>query len=96
MTTMQLSVLEQVDMALDEIQRVRERVMAQPSSVERSIRLAQLDDDEARWWAVLFERSRTRVYWRAALAAHERARQSAWMWRQRATKQETCDAGGVP
>lgn len=94
MTTTQISLLARVDDALDEIQRMRERIMVQKSSADRFARLAELADGEARWWLLLFERSRSRVYWRAALAAHEHARQSARKWRRAADAQRIRDAGG--
>jgi D-serine deaminase-like pyridoxal phosphate-dependent protein len=95
MTTTQISVLVRVDEALDEIQRLRERIVVQASSAERSAGLAQLADSEARWWSVLVEQSRTRVHWRAALSAREYARQSALSWRRRAVMQRAREAGGA-
>jgi hypothetical protein len=93
-TTTQIPVLAQVDEALDEIQRLRERIMAQPSSADRFARLAELAESEALWWLLLFEHSRTRVHWRAALSAHEHARQSARRWRLDAAARRSHDAGG--
>ncbi len=81
------SQIEQLDAALDGVHRAREQVMTQPSSVERSLRLAALADVEASWWEVLSEHSRTRVHWRAALVAREHALQAARRWRQRVTVQ---------
>jgi hypothetical protein len=95
MTTTQISVLARVDEALDEIQRLRERIMVQPSSAERFARLAELADSEARWWLLLFEHSRTRVYWRAALSAHEHARQGARKWQRDAAAERTHSAGSA-
>jgi hypothetical protein len=78
----QSSRIEQVDVALDEIQHARDQVMAQPSSAERALQLAKLADVEASWWEALSERSRTRVHWRAALVAREYAQHAARHWRQ--------------
>jgi hypothetical protein len=75
---------EQVAAALDAVVRKRERLMVLPDSQWRCAQLAELAEIEACWWQVLFEHARIRVYWRAALAAHEAARQSARMWRRRA------------
>lgn len=88
-------VLAQVDAALDEIQRLRERVMVQQPSTGRFVRLAELSESEAGWWLLLFERSRTRVYWRAALSAHEHARASARQWRRHAIAHHAPDVSRV-
>jgi hypothetical protein len=95
MTTTQISVLTRVDEALDEIQRLRERIVIQASSAESFARLAELADSEAHWWSMLIEQSRTRVYWRAALSAREHARQTALGWRRRAAVQRAREAGGA-
>jgi hypothetical protein len=96
MTTTQNSVLTRVDEALDEIQRLRERIVMPASSAERFARLAELADSEAHWWSMLVEQSRTRVHWRAALSAREHARQTALGWRRRAAVQRAREAGGAP
>lgn len=95
MTTTQISVLARVDEALDEIQRLRERIVVQASSADRFARLAELADSEVRWWSMLVEQSRTRVHWRAALSAREHARQTALSWRRRAAMQRAQEAGGA-
>lgn len=87
MSAHEIPVNEQVDVALDDIQRERERVTVRPDSCWRSTRLAELAEMEACWWAVLFEHARIRVHWRAALVAHEAARRSAKAWRRRAANQ---------
>ncbi|MDQ4039132.1 MAG: hypothetical protein M3313_12495, partial [Actinomycetota bacterium] len=74
-----------VDAALDRLQQHRERILAEAPGPVRSTRMAELYEQEARCWSVLFEHTRTRVYWRAALAAEVHARQSARHWRRRAT-----------
>ena len=79
---------EQVDGALDEILQARVVAVALPASAERSQQLAELADVEAAWWEELSERSRTRVYWRAALTAREHAQHTARHWRDRAAAQQ--------
>ncbi len=81
-----------IDEALDQVQRHRERVLAEAPGVERSTRIAALYEREACLWSALFEFTRTRVYWRAALAAEIRARQLAWQWRRHAI----AEAQGLP
>ena len=76
----------QIDAALDRVQQHRERTMADAHGSERCMRV------EARLWAVLFEHSRIRVYWRAALAAESHSRWLARHWRRRAEM----EARGVP
>ncbi len=83
--------IEQIEAALDSIQRAREQVMAQPPSAEHSQQLAVLADAEASWWEVLSEHSRVRVHWRAALAARERAQHIARNWRRRAAWQRASE-----
>jgi hypothetical protein len=85
------SYTQQVDAALDRIQRAREQVTARPPSAENSQRLAELADAEASWWETLSEHSRVRVHWRAALAARERAQRVARGWRRRAAWQRTSE-----
>jgi hypothetical protein len=89
-----LSVTKQIDEALDQVQKDRERVLAADPGAERSNRMADLYEIEARCWSVLFEHSRIRLHWRAALSAHEHARQSARRWRLDAAAQRSHDAGG--
>lgn len=88
MTTAQLSALEQINAALDQIQQARAAAMTQPACAERALRLAELADVEAAWWEELSERSRARVHWRAALAAREQAQHAARYWRRRAAAQQ--------
>jgi hypothetical protein len=93
--TTRLPVTGQVDAALDQVQKDRERVLTAAPGPERSIRMADLYEIEARCWSVLFEHSRTRVYWRAALSAREHARQSARSWRRHAAMQHAQAPGGA-
>ena len=91
-TATEQPVTEQIDTALDEIQQARAEAMALPASVERCLQLAELADVEAVWWEELSERTRTRVYWRAALAARAHAQHTASHWRSRATAQQVSGA----
>lgn len=83
-TTNELPLTAQLDGALDVLVRQREQLMAQRPSVERAVGLARLYELEARLWSTLFEHSRSRVQWRAALAAEAYARSCARHWRRRA------------
>ena len=87
----QSSHIEQVEAALDGIQRAREQVMAQPPSAEHSQQLAVLADAEASWWEALSEHSRVRVHWRAALTAREHAQHIARSWRRCAVLQRASE-----
>ena len=84
--------VQRVDAALDQLQKDRERVLAAPAGAQRSACMAELYELEARCWSVLFELTRTRAHWRAALAAEVGARQLARHWRRRAV----AEANGVP
>ncbi len=74
----------QLDGALDVLMGERERLMTEHPSATRAAKLARLYELEARLWTTLFERTRTRLQWRAALAAEAYARQHARQWRVRA------------
>lgn len=89
------SITTQVDAALDEVVRNREYVMAERPGALRSRKLSVLYKREAHYWSLLVEHSRTRVHWRAALAAREYARRTALSWRRRAAMQRARDAGGA-
>lgn len=81
----------QLDCALDALVGKRERLMADHPSVVRAMKLARLYELEARLWATLFEHTtRSRVQWRAALAAEAYARQLARHWRNRAGTEARC------
>jgi hypothetical protein len=73
-----------LDAQLDDVQRRRERVMAQPPFPGRAAWIAELYHQEAQVWSLLFERSRSRLSWRAALAAEGYARHCAHVWLGRA------------
>jgi hypothetical protein len=76
---------EEVDAALDQVQRQREGVMRQCPCARRSQALAELCHIEADWWALLAERAPTRLQWRAALGARENALRLARRWRYHAS-----------
>ncbi|QJY44802.1 hypothetical protein [Pseudonocardia broussonetiae] len=78
------SVLMHLDEALERVIRLRERLLADPFAEARAERLALLFESEARAWSQLFELTRLRPVWRAALAAELLARQQAARWRERA------------
>lgn len=83
------SINSQIDVVLDEVRRFRDHAIAGVPSARRSVRMAELYQVEARLWSVLFERTHSRIYWRAALAAEAYARQCAISWRRQA---ETADS----
>ncbi|MQA13469.1 MAG: hypothetical protein GEV09_04635 [Pseudonocardiaceae bacterium] len=74
----------QLDGALDVLASQREQLMAEDPSVARASQLARVYELEARLRQTLFEHARTRVQWRAALAAEAYARLCARHWRRRA------------
>jgi hypothetical protein len=74
----------QLDGELDVLVRQREQLMAQRPSVERAAGLTRVFELEARVWQTLFEHARSRLHWRAALAAEAYARLCARHWRRRA------------
>lgn len=82
--TTQRPITAQLDAALDVLVVQREQLMAQRPSVDRAVGLARVFELEARLWSTLFEQSRSRVQWRAALAAEAYARLCARHWRRRA------------
>lgn len=84
MSTETASIRERVDAELDRLQREREQAMTSAPGRERSQRMAELYELEAGWWSLLFEHTRARVHWRAALAAEAYAKQCAQHWRRRA------------
>jgi hypothetical protein len=82
MTATSIPVRVRIDAALEQVQRQRERALAETAGARRCVLVAELYEREARLWAALFEHTRVRVYWRAALAAEAYARQRArWWWR---------------
>ncbi|MDN5858803.1 MAG: hypothetical protein L0H84_09290 [Pseudonocardia sp.] len=76
-----------IEAELDELFRDREQLLrAEPSPV-RSQLIADLFDQEAWLWSTLFETTRSRLTWRAALVAQAHARVSARSWRRLASAQ---------
>jgi hypothetical protein len=73
-----------LDGELDVLMCQREQLMAERPGVDRAAQLARLWELEARVWSTLFEHARSRVQWRAALAAEAYARGCARAWRRRA------------
>jgi hypothetical protein len=82
-----LSIHEQLDVALEELLHRRERIAREAPGVVRSLRLAESYKTEARLWSVHFERVRHRLSWRAALAAEAHARSWARHWLREAAAQ---------
>jgi len=87
MSAISLPLTAGLDAALDEVQREQACVRRLSPSAARSHQMADLCAREARLWQVLFERTRSRVHWRAALAAELYARERARRWRRAATAQ---------
>jgi len=84
MTTLASSIPDVLDALLDQLQRRREHMLAAAPCARRALALAELYEQEARVWSLLFERSRRRIQWRAALSAEVHARSCAQAWRARA------------
>jgi len=82
-----LPIMVRIDSVLDRLQQLREQVVAETPSVRRSTRIAELYEQEARLWSALFEHTRVRVHWRAALSAEAYARHCAQHWRIRAGRE---------
>lgn len=80
MTATSTPVRVRIDAALDQVQRQRERVLAGKAGPRRSALVAELYEREASLWSALFEHTRVRVHWRAALVAEAYARQRASSW----------------
>lgn len=94
--TSQTAVFEQINAALDMIQHEVAVANTQPPGVQRYLRLAELADAEAAWWAELSEHTRLRVCWRAAQAAREYALRAVRHWRQQATAYDAGEPGPAP
>ncbi len=90
MTTLATSMIDVLDAVLDQLQKRRERAFAARPSARRASRLAELYEQEARLWSLLFERSQRRIQWRAALAAEAYARSCARAWRAQAHTYRGC------
>ena len=86
-------VFEHLDEVLTRVTHLRDELLADPTAVNRSARLAAAFESEARTWSQLFELSSLRLVWRAALAAEAGARANAALWSRRAAWER---AGGAP
>lgn len=82
--TLATSKTDVLDALLDQLQERREYAFVAAPSAHRAARLAELYEREARVWSLLFEHSRSRIYWRAALSAEAYARAHARSWRTQA------------
>ncbi len=91
MTALATSMIDILDALLEQLQRRRERVLRAVPGASRAVRLAELYEQEARVWSLLFERSQARIEWRAALSAEAHARSCARTWRARAHASRSCD-----
>jgi hypothetical protein len=92
MSTITTSATGALDTLLDQLQRLRERALADAPSAQRCLRIASLYEQEAHAWSLLFERSRSRLHWRAALGAEVYARACARSWRSRAATEAAARA----
>lgn len=77
-----------IEVELDRVRRQREELLRTKPSPACSEEIAEQFDLEAWLWSMVFEKTSSRLMWRAALAAEAHARMSARWWRLRA-------AGGV-
>jgi len=84
MTALASSMTDVLDALLEQLQRRREHVLRTAPGATRAGRMAELYEQEARVWSLLFERSETRIQWRAALSAEAHARSCGRAWRARA------------
>jgi len=84
MTALASSMTEVLDALLEQLQRRREHIQRTAPGATRAVRVAELYEQEARVWSLLFERSETRIQWRAALAAEAYAWSCARAWRAEA------------
>ena len=84
MTALAESMTDVLDALLEQLQRRRERVLSAVPGADRAARMAELYEQEARLWSLLFERSQTRIHWRAALLAEAYARSCTRAWRAQA------------
>lgn len=91
MTILATSMTDVFDALLDQLQERREHVLAGAPSAHRAARAAELYEQEARVWSLLFERSRRRLQWRSALAAEAYARSCARAWRVQADAYRCAD-----
>ena len=86
------SVFEHLDQAVDRLATVRDELLADPYAVDRAARLAAVFESEACAWSQVYELSRRRLIWRAALAAEAGARVNAAVWARRAVRERAAVA----
>lgn len=84
MTTVQRPRTAAIEVELDRVYRQRESLFRAAPCATRAELIADQFDLEAWLWSLLFERTSSRLMWRAALAAEAHARMSARWWRSRA------------
>jgi len=84
------SIGDVLDELLEQLQRRRQRAVAEVQGHHRAARVAELYEQEARLWSLLFERSERRIHWRDALSAEAYARSCARAWRTRAHGHRSC------
>jgi hypothetical protein len=81
-----------IEVELDRVLRQREELLRTKPCPARSEQIADQFDLEAWLWSTVFEKTSSRLMWRAALAAEAHARMSARWWRLRAA---SAVAGGI-
>ena len=86
MTATELPRTGGLDAELEQVYRDREQLLRATPCPARSQLIANQFDHEAWLWSVLFERTRSPLTWRAALAAEAYARGSARWWRRNAAE----------
>jgi hypothetical protein len=84
-----------IEAELDQLYRDREHLLRATPSPARSHLIADMFDQEAWLWSTLFETTRSRLMWRAALVAQAHARASARSWRRHAATQPVVTAHQV-
>ena len=83
-----MSLLDDIDAAVDRAARLRDDLLADPSAANRAERMALLFASEARAWSRLFEVAEARPVWRAALVAEQQARRHAAWWSKQARSEQ--------
>ena len=86
MTATELPRTSGVEADLEQVYREREQLLRATPCPARSQLIADQFDHEAWLWSVLFERTRSPLTWRAALAAEAYARASSRWWRRNAAQ----------
>lgn len=81
-----------IEMEMARVCRQREELFRAKPSPARAEQIAEQFDLEAWLWSMVFEKTSSRLMWRAALAAEAHARMSARWWRLRAAG---AVAGGI-